>query len=263
MTLTNGGNIASETSATGNGGNLIVTVPGTLSISGTDNVERLAGGLYTSTELGSKGDAGNIYVTTGRLNISNFGEINSRSEPGSSGTAGSIDIDVAETAHLTNGSIAATARATDGGNITLAADSVQLMRRSEINTSVAGNDPQTQGGNVTVNGGSLLLQDGSQVTARATQGTGGVITVNSEVFLHDGPVANVLNASSDTRGNDGTVEVNSPETDIAGSITRLPVSFLNAAALLSERCAARTAENISSVLVVGRGGTPPNPIIIG
>jgi large exoprotein involved in heme utilization and adhesion len=69
----------------------------------------------------------------------------------------------------------------------------------------------------------------------------------------------VLDASSGTLGNDGTVEVNSPDNDISGSITALPASFLNAASLLSQRCAARTAEEISSFVIVGRGGVPHGP----
>jgi hypothetical protein len=49
---------------------------------------------------------------------------------------------------------------------------------------------------VTINGSNLVVLDDSTVTAQASQGRGGVITENSQGFLHDRPVGEVLTASA-------------------------------------------------------------------
>ncbi|MGI8738701.1 MAG: filamentous hemagglutinin N-terminal domain-containing protein [Gammaproteobacteria bacterium] len=241
---------------TGRGGDLTIAVADTLSISGRNGSFR--SGLFTDAQVGL-GDAGDLSVSAAKVEISELGTISTESTGASRGNAGDIDVRIADVARLINGSIEAAANNTDGGNISLTANSAQLTRESDISSSVFG-DPHTAGGNVTINGGSLVLLDASEITATAVRGQGGFIAINPEVFLYDGAsVAAVLDASSGTRGNDGTVEVNSPDNDISGSITRLPASFLNAAALLSRRCAARDADETSSFIIAGRGGVPGGP----
>ncbi|MCZ6718353.1 MAG: hypothetical protein O6944_04260, partial [Gammaproteobacteria bacterium] len=68
----------------------------------------------------------------------------------------------------------------------------------------------------------------------------------------------VIQASS-TQSIAGSIVIDSPDTDIAGSITALPESFLDASSLLPERCVARNREGQSSFIVAGRGGTPIDP----
>ena len=243
------GGPGSQTGA-GRGGDLDVTVADTLTISGT-GFRGLQSGLFTNAQVG-RGNAGNLFVSATRISVSDGGIISSISSGNSGGDAGDIRINVADIAQLSNGSIRAASDGTSGGNITLTTSSAQLTQGSEITSSVFG-DPETVGGTVIVNGDSLVLLERSKLTARATQGRGGFIAVNSQVFLHDGvSVTEVLDTRS-ALGNDGTVEVNSPENDISGSITRLPASFLNAAALLSERCAVRDADEASSFVIIGRG----------
>jgi hypothetical protein len=50
------------------------------------------------------------------------------------------------------------------------------------------------------------------------------------------------------------VTINSPETNITGSITVLPETFFDAAALMRQHCEARSAGGRSSLVVTG-GGT--------
>ena len=57
----------------------------------------------------------------------------------------------------------------------------------------------------------------------------------------------------------GTIVIDSPDTDIAGSLTPLPESFLDASALLPQRCAVQRSASQSSFIVAGRGGLPPDP----
>ncbi|MBL8249826.1 MAG: hypothetical protein JNK95_15865 [Candidatus Competibacter sp.] len=149
---------------------------------------------------------------------------------------------------------------TSGGNITLNADHIKLLNGAEISSSVGGSDPNTEGGNVTINSTNLVALNGSKITAQAAQGKGGNIRVNADVFLHDAAdITDVLNASSQVIGNDGTVQNNAPTTDISGNLTALNTSYLDAASQLSRRCGEGEPEERSRFTVQGRGGLPPAP----
>lgn len=138
MTLANGANIRSATFGVGRGGDLIVTVADTLSLSGS-GARGVLTGLFSSTL--NQGAAGDIAVSTGNLSINDGGQINTESLNISSGNAGNIEVNVAEIARLTNGSIRAASGAsqTDGGNITITANSLQVTRGSDVTASVFGN----------------------------------------------------------------------------------------------------------------------------
>ena len=133
-------------------------------------------GLYARATSAATGNAGDITLTTPSLTLSNGGSILARSS------------------------------STTGGNILVNADHLKLLNGSEISSSVAG-DEFSDGGNVTINSINMVALNGSSVTAKANQGKGGNILVNAEVFLHDAAsVDEVLNASSQVAGNDGTVQ---------------------------------------------------------
>src|SRR5262249_37425638 len=58
----------------------------------------------------------------------------------------------------------------------------------------------------------------------------------------------------------GTVEIHSPDVDLAGTLTPLPSGFLDAPSLMREHCAARrNGERAGSFSVRGPGGIPSEP----
>jgi hypothetical protein len=58
----------------------------------------------------------------------------------------------------------------------------------------------------------------------------------------------------------GTVEIHSPDVNLAGTLAELPSSFLDAASLMRERCAARrSGERSGTFAVRGAGGIPAEP----
>jgi large exoprotein involved in heme utilization and adhesion len=175
------------------------------------------------------------------------------------GNAGDLTI---TTPHLTlaNGSgIFAASTQTTGGNLLINADHLKLLDGSQITSSVFG-DERTTGGNVTINSTNVVALNGSRITAQANQGKGGNILVNAEVFLHDAAEVNdVLNASSQVAGNDGTVQNNAPTTDISDSLTALPARYLNAADQLGHRCGMGDRDTRSRFTVQGRGALPLGP----
>ena len=116
------------------------------------------------------------------------------------------------------------------------------------------------GGNITINSINVVALNGSQINAQATnQGQGGNIIVNAVVFLHDASTANVLNASSRIEGNEGTVTLNAPVTDISGSLVALNPAYLNASSQFSPRCGSQAMSERSRFTVQGRGALPPSP----
>lgn len=257
--LSEGAVISSATSGAGRGGDVNIFANAVSLSEG--------GGIFTGTYLGS-GRGGDIALTardtvtirgiyagpTGTFPSSLFS-----SASAGTGDAGNITV---TTPHLTltdGGTIEATSELTSGGNIILNADHLKLVNGSAISSTVEG-DKTTIGGDVTINSINVVALNDSKVTAKANQGKGGNITVNAEVFLYDAADVNdVLNASSQVAGNDGTVQNNAPTTDISGSLTTLPTSYLNAADQFSRRCGMGDSDSRSSFTVQGQGGLPPGP----
>jgi hypothetical protein len=113
----------------------------------------------------------------------------------------------------------------------------------------------------------FVVAEGSQISANAFGGMGGNIRISSEVFLAD--PASRVDASS-TLGIQGIVDIRAPVTSLGGTLAPLPQAFVNVAALLPARCAARLSEGKTSSLVLsGRDGLPiapdgllPSPLVL-
>jgi large exoprotein involved in heme utilization and adhesion len=280
--------ITSGTAGSGAGGDVHLTVAETLSV--------FNGGVIDAGTWGA-GDAGSVTISARNLVVDgNSSElltftsswITSSAYAGSTGAGGDVHLTVAETLSVFNGgvisvaslgagnagdltitarhlnlanssSISAISEQTTGGNLFINAEHLKLLDGSEISSSVFG-DERTTGGNVTLNSTSVVALNGSRITAQANQGQGGNIILNAEVFLHDAAsVGEVLNASSQVAGNDGTVQNNAPTTDISGSLTALPAPYLNAADRLSHHCGMGDPDDRSRFTVQGRGALPPGP----
>jgi hypothetical protein len=77
------------------------------------------------------------------------------------------------------------------------------------------------------------------------------------VFLAD--PASLVSASSQL-GIPGTVDIQAPVTSLSGTLAPLPQAFVNVAALLPARCAARAQDGrYSSLALGGRDGLPADP----
>ena len=57
----------------------------------------------------------------------------------------------------------------------------------------------------------------------------------------------------------GNIEIASPATDLAGSLAQLPESLLSAWSTLQDQCTVDLEGDLSSFIVVGRGGLPIEP----
>jgi hypothetical protein len=85
----------------------------------------------------------------------------------------------------------------------------------------------------------------SQVVARAGAGTGGSIRIVAGQFIAD--VDSAVDASSET-GIDGTVQIESPDVDLTGTLDVLPSEFADASSLMRQACARQRAGDGSFVV---------------
>ncbi|MBE0617143.1 MAG: hypothetical protein IH608_04360, partial [Proteobacteria bacterium] len=147
------------------------------------------------------------------------------------------------------------AQQADGGNIEIRAGYMVYLIDSQVTASVGGG-AATTGGNVSIDPEFVILKN-SQVVANAFEGTGGNIRIVSDVFLVDSQSR--VDASSEL-GVSGTVDIQSPISDVSGLVGPLNTDFVSASALLRERCLARVREGkYSSFVVGGRDGLPIEP----
>jgi hypothetical protein len=149
---------------------------------------------------------------------------------------------------LSGGTIDTAAQEGAGGNIDLRVSGPAAMVASAITASVGSGS----GGNVTVEA-PLLVLDGSRIVAQADDGAGGNIVVRTDLLLAS-PDSEI--SASARLGVDGTVAIEAPDVDLAGTLVALPETPLAAADLLRERCASVRSDEVGSFVVRGRAGAP-------
>jgi filamentous hemagglutinin family protein len=269
LKLTGGARISSDSGAdvkgdlfigNGGGGSLNIT-SSSLFVSGKDSI------ISTNT-LGS-GQGGDIRIKASLITLDDGATISAQSSSASlndllsenskTGKSGTIVIQAYDTIRLQNGSSVTveTAQANAGDITVNAGFLVHLRDKSAITTSVAGG--KGNGGNIIIDPIFVVMDGASKVIANALKGRGGNITIR---IVGDGDFLkspdSVVDASSEF-GVSGSVTIDAPDTDISGSISTLPVSFLDVSSLLSERCVTRTAGELSTFIIVGHGGMPLSP----
>jgi hypothetical protein len=210
-----------------------------------------------STKINSStsatGRGGNISFDAGQsVTIGSGTNLSAQSR--GQGNAGSIAINAGAQFLSHNSSITTEANQASGGNIVIqATDAIRLVN-SQLNTSVQGG-PDTAGGNITLDPAVVTLQN-SQVFAQAIQGQGGNINIIAGTFLAD--PTSVVSASSQF-GLSGVVNIQSPVSNLSGSLATLPQRPLQAHTLLRQRCAAQANGQLSSLVVSSRDALPVEP----
>jgi hypothetical protein len=245
----NGGFLFAETLGSGAGGDVNVRA----------EQLNLSGASISTAALGA-GDGGEVQLQTGNLRMSDGAAISARSF--GPGDAGSLRLTASDSLVLAHSGLVTNATTGSGGNIELRAPG----RIDLLGTVVTASVGAGEGGSVLIDPQLLLLED-SLVSARAAKlgGRGGRIEVSADLVLatRDGqpvPLSEVFDASAPGGPEfSGSVEIHSPDVDLAGTLTALAGSFLDASSLLSERCAARGGASSGSFVARGRSGVPGGP----
>ena len=240
-----------QAGSSGNGGNVIIKA-GTII---------LRNGAQITTDTKGTGNAGSIDITMGStLRLEDDGLIGTCSGAGpdckdrtnsfgSTGDAGAIIVRGGDKIILDRGRITSFARSdrAEGGSITLQANKLIYLKDSEVTSEVFGGRGTTAG-NIEITT-PVLVQNDSQVAARATEGTGGKIQIIADSLVVSQDSA--IDASSQL-GIDGTVVLSTPEADVTSGLVVLPGEFVDAGSRLKDSCAVRGAAETSRFARAGR-----------
>ena len=229
------------------------------------------------------GDAGTVSITADSITMENHSSITTSSQ--GHGNAGDIALTAAQVKLDTGASVSSGSNSTafggDAGSVTVhTSDSLGLSRDASLNTeaksagggkifansgkkmylldsAITSSVKQGQGKGGDVSGDSeLMILNHSRVTANAEEGDGGAIFIRTENFIKSADSA--VTATS-ARGNQGTVKIEAPDTDISGSLTLMPGNFLDAAQWLSRPCSERGGEPASRFVIRDRDAVPTAP----
>jgi len=271
ITAQNGAYIDSCTHGTGNAGNIVIKNTDTINMTGATSTG-WATGIYASTDPEGNalsGNGGNINIETSNLFLDNGAQISASSIKG--GLAGSIDIS-ADTIFasgqnpygenedgLYSGIYARSLEGlSDAGKINISADNIILTNGGIINTEAThagggqikatadnriylsdGGTIQTSVGNGEGNGGDIevgsrfVILNSGNIEANADAGDGGAIFIKTEHYIKS---ADSTVSASSRRGNDGTITIISPDTDVSKGLATLPGNMLDLSAWTKNTC---------------------------
>ncbi|MCK5877973.1 MAG: filamentous hemagglutinin N-terminal domain-containing protein, partial [Candidatus Marithrix sp.] len=297
LDLTNGAQIGSNTFGSGKGGNVSVKVTDTLTLSGKDKIGIMSSILAASLTLPNVtssyniGDAGNIELEAGKINLFNGGKISTNSL--GLGNAGFISVKTNELTasggmfsemfddYITSG-ISSNSKVIDeiggkAGNIMVDADIIRLTDKAKIATLAANssggnieinttNYIMLQGGKITTSvyggigdGGNIMIKNPTfvvlnqgQIKAQADAGNGGNINLKSNHLISS---PNSLISASSRLGLDGQVRIDSPDMDIARFLVILSDDYVDVSNQIKKTCRMRD----SSFFVHKINGSPQTP----
>ena len=230
-------------------------------------------GGYISTASRGLGDAGEISIEAGHLLMEN-GTI--KSEGTHTGSAGSVELRLAKGMTLGQASsISVTAGLADGGDIRLTTDGRVNLVDSELTAAAAGDGGSVRllgngnviltdsrvsaeagqdGGNIEVRAPDTFVLQRSGIVANAVHGNGGNIAVAAEGYLPS--LESVVSASSEF-GLEGSVEIDTPETNVGAGLSILPDNLMEGEISIADRCALRLQGETSSFFHQRQWGTFP------
>jgi filamentous hemagglutinin family protein len=247
VNLQGGAQISASTSSSGNGGELKITAPDSITLTGDGSV--IAAGT------GGGGVGGNLKLTTDTLNIQNQAEVTVSSE--GTGSAGSLEVDANQIYLDNQGRIRADTTG-GGGNITLRSPLILLRNGSSITTDARGSN--IPGGNISIDTDNLVAvpNENSDISANSADFRGGNVTIRaSGIFgIEFRERITPLSDITATGVSEGTVNLITPGIDPSRGLAELPTDVVDVSNAIAQGC--RDVQG-SSFVATGRGGLPPTP----
>jgi large exoprotein involved in heme utilization and adhesion len=215
-------------------------------------------GVFTNTQ--GSGAGGNITLNANHVQLHSGGTITANS----AGEARAGNINITATSGLTmtqNSSITTRVPQSGigsnagGGNIkiTTSPSATIHLQNSTISASVG--DGRGGGGNISIDPQLVILQD-SNILAQADEGRGGKITIIAGLVLPD--ANSTVNADSGS-GVNGTVTIQSPTSNLSGTVGQLVSKTSPPQVLVHSRCAALVGGRESTFIFAGRSTVPSEP----
>jgi len=276
--------------SSGKAGDIHFNVNGTLRISGKNNhatdVDSQSSGIYARSKQENQahsGEAGIIDIVSNNLVMDNDGLISTSSN--GQRNAGDINIQTKQSIHLTNSSIASESKmpVTDdlngglAGSIRInAGGDIQLFQSAHITTNAV----SSGGGKIDIQNKNALTLINSDITTNVHQGAGnggdmnihtdltvlnhGIISANADagdggaIYIY---TRNMIQSpdsrieATSERGNDGTVEIETPDMGDIQSLLNLSDNFLESSIIVHTLCDL-TNEKDSIQLVINTSFIP-------
>jgi filamentous hemagglutinin family protein len=228
LTVTDGAQIASSTFGTGNAGKITVNANNTISFEGTDNQGKPSA-AFSNVDVGSKGNAGGIDLTTGNLAVIDGAQI--ASSTFGKGNAGDITINANDTVTFKGTDSQENSSGAfsnvdaggegEGGEIKITAGSLSLLNGGQLNAFVVAKSETASGGKGDAGKVILNIRDATTIAGVNEDGNrsgifsdvlrggkgnaGGVDITTDNLTVTDG--AQLVSSTFGT-GNAGNITVN-------------------------------------------------------
>jgi filamentous hemagglutinin family protein len=180
LSVKNGATVSSASSGKGNAGPLQINASDFIEVAGTSPTGNFKSQITAAITPNGIGNGGNLRLETGKIIVRDGGEITVSSL--GAGVAGNLDIE-ADSINLDNqGTVTATTKSGNGGNIILTIQDLLLLRRGgKISTNAGTNSTGGDGGNININAKFIIASpnENSDITANAFLGSGGKININT------------------------------------------------------------------------------------
>lgn len=220
----------------------------------SDNIEIMGADTELLTLSLGDSEAGDVTIQAKDTLSFGRGSVIQTSAEGS-GNAGTISLS-ADQIVVTNGRIEGTSQNAGGGDVNISGREIRLDGDLDsggivfITTDSASSDADGNGGSITLGSpdspAAQVIVRNSALLASANAGNGGRININADSFIRD---ARSVFLVTSTLGQQGSLEINSPEQDISAAVIELDVAILDATNLIQERCDVHPGD--SSSLVIG------------
>ena len=252
----------------GNGGDIDIQTR-EISLTNGSQLRSIVDGEWPDL-LGGRGKGGNIRINaTDSVNISGASKESSglftSSRPGAIGQAGNIDVTARSISLDNQGQLLAETASGQGGNITLQAPDLLLLRRNSIiSTSAGTTQAGGDGGNITIDTDLLVALENSDITANAFEGRGCNIQIDAQgifgtEFREQRTPESDITATGGSPELSGTVEINTLDVDPSQGLVELPAEVVDVSNQIAQDCPASVRSGESKFVITGRGGLPPNP----
>ena len=216
------------------------------SVTAINPITRVFLQVRPSIDLG--GRAGSISIETPQLVVQDGGAI--RVQNDGPGDAGNLNVNAGRIQIRSDGQVVATTSGGDGGSINIAADSLLLADQAAISATAV---EEGRGGNVTIDSEAIALLQDSSISANAELGSGGQVTITTDALLQS-PDSSISATSEVAR--DGVVEVQAPdESPRAESEIEPPAVEVPQVTAVCAQGGRQSGE----FTVTGRGGLPTSP----
>lgn len=264
LTVTDGARVVADTTSQGSAGKLTIKATDSVEVSGVSVIGKPSL-LSAAVTSGAVGNGGDLSIETNQLLVQDQAQVIVSNQ--SFGDAGNLTI-AANFIQLNNrGKIIAETASGDGGDIVLNVRDLLLMRRgSQISTTAGTAQQGGDGGNITINLPEGFIvgvkRENSDITANAFTGSGGRVNITAQgIFgLQFRPQLTEFSdiTASSTFGISGVVTLNLPNIDPGRGLVTLPITLIDPTQQIDRRCVSRGGR-VNSFVATGRGGLPSSP----